>query len=325
MTDLGTIGITGNGFEAAAPELAGRGATVGSTAGADAVSTGIPVSQVRPETSWMHEAGLRYRHSRFETELTFFVNNFQDTVEKYALILPPGAVGQTIGGQSIVSQNANGTVLVAASANPVLIRANFGDARITGLEHDMEWRFLSGWSMRSVFTWLHAQDPQSKRPPNIEGGIPAPDFWLKVRYAPAGKAFWIEPYFHASGPQNRLSTLDLADRRVGADRSRASIANFFNRGARVRGLIAPDNTLRFTGETLAQVQDRVLGVGVNSAPMLRSVPGFAVFGMRGGVRLRERQEVSFDFENISDRNYRGMSWGVDASGRSLAVRYLVRF
>lgn len=325
ITDLGTIGLTGNGFEAAAPELAGRGGTVGSTAGADAISTGIPVAQVRPETSWMHEAGLRYRHSRFETELTFFVNNFQDTIEKFALILPAGAVGQRIGGQTIVSQNANGSVLVAASASPVLIRANFGDARIKGLEHDMEWRFLSGWSMRSVITWLHAADPRTKRAPNIEGGTPAPDFWLKLRYAPAGKSYWIEPYLHAAGPQNRLSTLDLADRRVGADRSRASIANFFSRGARVRGLIAPDNTLRFTGETLAQVQDRVLGVGVNSAPLFSAVPGYAVFGLRGGIRLREHQEVFMDFENISDRNYRGLSWGVDAPGRSLSVRYLVRF
>jgi len=334
ITDLGTIGITGNGFEAAAPDLAGRGGMVGTTAGADAVSTGIPVSQLSPETSWMHEAGLRYRHSRFETELTFFVNNFQDTIEKFALILPPGAVGQRIGGQSIVSQNANGTVLVAASATPVLIRANFGDARIKGLEHDMEWRFLSGWSMRSVFTWLQAEDPRTGLAPNVEGGTPPPDFWLKLRYAPAGKSYWIEPYLHAAGPQDRLSSLDLADRRVGADRNRSSIANFFNRGARVRGLVgnggdgianSADDTLLFTGETLAQVQNRVLGVGVNSGPLFKAVPGFAVFGLRGGIRINERQEVFADFENINDRNYRGLSWGVDAPGRSLSVRYLVRF
>jgi outer membrane receptor protein involved in Fe transport len=334
ITDLGTIGITGNGFEAAAPDLAGRGATVGSTAGVDAVSTGVPVAQVLPETNWMHEAGLRYRDSRFETELTFFVNNFEGTIEKFALILPPGAAGQSIGGQTIVSQNANGAVFVAASPNPVLIRANYGDARILGLEHDMEWRFHPGWSMRSVATWLHAEDPRTQRPPNIEGGIPAPDFWLKVRYSPAGKGYWFEPYLHASGRQGRLSSLDLSDRRVGAERSRTSIANFFNHGARARGLIGAgadgiantaDDTLRITGETLAQVQNRVLGVGVNSAPLFRAVPGFAVIGVRGGIRFRERQEVLLDFENLTDRNYRGLSWGVDAPGRSFSVRYRLRF
>src|SRR6185503_4766051 len=37
ITDLGTLGLTGAGFEANAAELAGRGARVGSTAGANAV------------------------------------------------------------------------------------------------------------------------------------------------------------------------------------------------------------------------------------------------------------------------------------------------
>jgi len=139
---------------------------------------------------------------------------------------------------------------------------------------------------------------------------------------------------HASGRQGRLSSLDLGDRRVGADRSRTSIANFFNRGARVRGLTGSgrdgiannaDDVLLFTGETLAQVQNRVLGAGVNSGPLFTAVPGYAMFGVRGGIRFREKQEVQVDFENIADRNYRGLSWGVDAPGRSLSVRYLMRF
>ena len=334
ITDLGTIGTTGNGFEAAAPDLAGRGGTVGDTAGASAVSTGIPVAQVHPEKTWLYEFGLRYRHARLETEFTFFVNNFSGTIEKFALILPPGAMGQSIGGQTIVAQNPNGTVFVAASPNPVLIRANFGDARITGVEHDLEWRIAPAWSVRSVFTWLYAEDPSTGLAPNIEGGTPAPDFWLKLRYAPVGRSFWVEPYMQVAGRQDRLSSLDLADRRIGADRNRTSIQNFFRRGARVRGLIgngpdgianSADDILLSTGETLAQVQDRVLGVGVNSAPMFTAIPGYAIFGLRGGIRVRERHEVFVDFENIGDRNYRGLSWGIDAPGRSLAFRYRVRF
>ncbi len=51
MTDLGTLGLTGSGFEVAAPDIAGLGGFVGTTADATAVSTGDPVAQLEPETS----------------------------------------------------------------------------------------------------------------------------------------------------------------------------------------------------------------------------------------------------------------------------------
>ncbi|MGH9651268.1 MAG: hypothetical protein ACRD3I_12455 [Terriglobales bacterium] len=262
------------------------------------------------------------------------MNDIFDNIEKNALILPPGAVGLNLGGQTIASQNANGVVFVAASASPVLVRTNFTNARIKGVEHDMEWRFMPSWAVRTVFTWLYAEDRSNGLPPNMEGGTPAPDFWLKVRYAPASRPFWVEPYLHAAGRQDRLSSLDLTDRRTGAERTRGSIANFFNRGARVRGLISPgadtvfgtsDDLLIATGETLAEVQDRVLGAAVNSSFLFSAVPGYAVFGIRGGFRIRERHEILLDFENIGDRNYRGISWGIDAPGRNLTFRYSARF
>ena len=46
MTDLGTLGLTGSGFEVAAPDVAGLNAFVGTTADATAKSTGDPVEQV---------------------------------------------------------------------------------------------------------------------------------------------------------------------------------------------------------------------------------------------------------------------------------------
>ena len=79
-----------------------------------------------------------------------------------------------------------------------------------------------------------------------------------------------------------------------------------------------------TGETLAQVQDRVLGVGVNSSSLFTAVPGYATFGLRAGVRAG-RHQLIVDAENLTDKNYRGISWGVDAPGRGLSARYAVAF
>ena len=61
MTDLGTLGLTGSGFEVSAPDLAGRTAFVGDSATAAAMSTGRPVEQVGPETSLNFDVGAAAR------------------------------------------------------------------------------------------------------------------------------------------------------------------------------------------------------------------------------------------------------------------------
>ena len=43
-----------------------------------------------------------------------------------------------------------------------------------------------------------------------------------------------------------------------------------------------------------------------------------------GVRIG-RHELIVDFENVTDENYRGVSWGVDAPGRGVSLRYNARF
>jgi len=54
------------------------------------------------------------------------------------------------------------------------------------------------------------------------------------------------------------------------------------------------------------------------------VAGYATFGVRAGLR-HAAHEVLVDFENLNDENYRGISWGIDAPGFGLSVKYLVRF
>jgi hemoglobin/transferrin/lactoferrin receptor protein len=334
ITDLGTLGLTGSGFEVAAPDLAGLNASIGSRADNAAVSTGAAVEQLTPETSLNYEGGLHYRNRLLDTDFNFFINDISDVIVKQALILPAGAVGTTLGGTPITAQNTNGTVFVAASTAPVLVRANFDQARIRGFEHRLNWKVARDWSLGTVWTYLHAHDRRTGLIPNIEGGTPAPDGYFKLRYAPAAGRFWIEAYLHGAGRQDRLSSLDLADRRTGAERTRDSIQNFFRRGATVRGLVGPgpngtlgnaDDVLLATGETLLQVQDRVLGVGVNSRPLFTYVPGYFTAGIRGGVTWAERHQLLLDVENLGDRNYRGVFWGMDAPGRGFSGRYTFRF
>jgi hemoglobin/transferrin/lactoferrin receptor protein len=183
-----------------------------------------------------------------------------------------------------------------------------------------------------VYTYMRARDLATGAAPNIEGGTPAPDGYLMVRYVAPSSRWWVEPYLHRAWRQDRLSTLDLEDRRTGATRSQNNIRSFFLNGATVRGWVAPgpdgslgtpDDVLETTGETVAQIQDRVLGAGVASAPLYTSVPAYVTVGIRAGLRAG-RHEFLVDAENLGDENYRGISWGVDAPGRGLMVKYLLR-
>ena len=333
ITDLGTLGLTGDGFEADFKGASALGGTIGTTAGVDAVSTGSPVTRQHSEVSNNFDVGLRYRHKRFDTGMTGFLIDINGAIVKQALILPPGSVGKLLGDQPIISQNPNGAVFVSLSTAPVLIRANFTDARIYGFEYTFEARPHSNWTLGGNFTYVFAKDKATGGPPNIEGGTPAPAGFLSLRYEPHGKHFWIEGYSTLADRQGRLSSLDLGDRRTGATRSRSQIANFFNRGARVRGLISPgpdgifgnaDDRLITTNETLAQVQNRVVGTA-NTAPLFDHIPGYGLVNVRGGFRFHERSEISIDFENITDQNYRGPAWGIEGPGRSVTARYHFRF
>jgi len=147
---------------------------------------------------------------------------------RVAIILPAGAVGRTLGGTPITAQNANGAVFVAATTVPVLVRDNFDNARIWGIEHTLTASLRHGLLARSTYTYIRAEDTATNLSPNIEGGTPQPSLTAMVRWSsPAGRVY-VEPYVQAAWTQTHLSSLDLGDRRTGASRSTTSIRNFFN-------------------------------------------------------------------------------------------------
>ncbi|MET0623052.1 MAG: TonB-dependent receptor [Pyrinomonadaceae bacterium] len=344
-TDLGIVGLVGTGFEVNSATAAALGGFIGTTAGADAVSTGIPVTRLGPETSDSFDLSLRYTHRRFRAELTGFTNKLNDVYFDQALILPPGATGQFLGSEQIVRQTASGLVFVAAATSPVLVRVNFDDARFNGVEFNTDARLSRDFTASGNFTYIRAHSLLNGLPPNVEGGVPPATGFVSLRYQPrGGSRFYVEAYSVLAARQNRLSSLDLSDRRTGAARSRAQIQNFFRRGACVRDVTTPGTTgcgsaggvLVSTGETLAQVQNRLLPIGATingvtvvnndtAVPLFSYLPGYGLVGLRGAVRFGERSELFIDFENIADKQYRGISWGVDGAGRGVTLRYRYKF
>lgn len=344
-TDLGILGLVGTGFEVDSNTAVSRGGFIGTTAGGDAVSTGVPVAPLRPETSDSFDLTFRFKSSRFSAELTGFTNKLNDVYFDQALILPPGAVGTFLGSEPITFQDpTRGWVSVGiAPTTPVLVRVNFDDARFNGVEANAEAVLSKQFTANANFTYIRAHSLLNGLPPNVEGGVPPATTFLSLRFQPR-RRFYIEGYSTIAARQNRLSSVDLGDRRTGAARSRTNIQNFFRRGACVRGLTTPGGAgcgtaggiLVPTGETLAQVQNRLLPIGatINGVlvanndtlvPLYTSVAGYGLIGVRGAFQIDDHSEVFVDFENIADRFYRGISWGVDGAGRGITVRYRYKF
>ena len=181
----------------------------------DAVSTGIPVTRLGPEYSDSFDLSFRYTSRRFSGELTGFTTKLNDVYFDQALVLPPGATGTFLGSEQIIAQNAAGLVFVAAApTTPVLVRVNFDDARFNGVEFNGRARFTDQWSGTGNFTYIRAHSLLNGLPPNVEGGVPPATGFVSLRYQPRSR-FYIEGYSTLAGRQNRLSSLDLADRRTG--------------------------------------------------------------------------------------------------------------
>jgi hemoglobin/transferrin/lactoferrin receptor protein len=334
ITDLATLGLTGAGFEASYDAVAALGAQIGTSADAAAVSTGRNVAVLEPETSLTWEFGFNFNRGPVDTRLTMFWNDIKGNIERYAAILPQGSVGRLIGSEVITSQQPNGVVFVALASTPVLVRANQENSRIFGVEHEARLKISDSLALRTSATYLRAELTETGAPPNIEGGTPNPDAWIALRWTHKTKLFYVEPYAHLAAEQKRLSTLDLGDRRTGASRSRASITAFFNNGAKARGYVAAgadgrfgtaDDTLIATGETSAQIVTRVLGPSGATNSLYPTVHGYKVFGVRAGFTVAKRHQFTLDVENLTDENYRGPSWGMDAAGRNVFARYSVKF
>ena len=145
----------------------------------------------------------------------------------------------------------------------------------------------------------------------------------RLRWAPPARDVWVEGTSGFAWRQTRLSPGDLSDARIGATRSRGSIARFFDGKATELGLVE-DGRLVETGETLAQVQDRVLGPAL-AAPFYTSTPGFVVLGARAGWQVSRDVEFVAIADNLTDRNYRLHGSGVDGPGVNVQLRMRYRF
>lgn len=322
VNDFGSLGVSGLGFEITPEEGARLNGLIGRfdvnrPERGDAPS----VRQLRAESLYNYEAGLKLRTRRIEGTFSVFNSELTNFIERRVLLLPQGAVGSTVGGQQVVRQDATGAIYTALSSAPVFVRANAGHIRMSGVEGAAQLHLTRSLMLDARGFYVRGTETETGAPPALENGVPPLTGFLSLRWQPSGRRFWIETYSSLAAAQTRLSDNDLQQARIGGIRTRDEITNFFNNGAVARGLVR-DGVLLATDERLPQVLRRVLGTDLSArVPLYLKHPGYATLNVRGGFRLDEQSSVTVILENVFDRNYRTMGSGIDAPGVNAMIRY----
>ena len=324
VNDFAATGLSGLGFEVSPDEGVRLNGSTGALDSARRLTDIRPLEPIRAEQLYSYEAALRFLSSRFSGSVGVFDSEITNLIERRTLLLPSGAVGQLVGGQPIIRQDATGAVFTSLSSSAVFVRTNALKVRLRGVESSVAVKLRRDLELNANAFYVRGTDLHTGAPPNLENGIPPMTGFVGVKWEPAGRPWWIELYSNFAAPQRRFSDNDISQARIGGIRTKEEIAAFFNGGAVPRGLVR-NGILLPTGETLAQVQLRVLGPGLLPNQLFTKNPGFALLNLRGGFRIGERSSVTLILENIFDKNYRTMGSGIDGPGTNAAVRYSFSF
>ncbi|MBC7925871.1 MAG: TonB-dependent receptor, partial [Bryobacteraceae bacterium] len=339
LNDLGALGLNDLGYEVPAAEVIGAGALLATDAGEGALATGRALTSLTPESLMNYEFGMRVRTSRVYARAQFFGSDLYDPIVRRTVLFPVDNVPTSIAGLPVTptvqttAQRAQGVVGVSTASDPRAVKAfvNDGRSRYYGVETMGRLLLTSRLALEGNYSYILGRDLLPNR--NIRRLPPAMGA-LRLRYAPSGRRPWIEASLSASGEQSRLSGGDRDDERIGASFRRVDVASFF-RGSRVATLVDPSTGVFLpTGETLPQIQNRVLPIGASingvrvvddnsRVPLFLSTAGWATVGIRSGIPLGERWQLNASLENLLDRNYRYHGSGVDAPGINawLGVRF----
>ena len=332
LNDLGALGLNDLGYEIPAAFAIPAGALLSTDAGEGARSQGKNLRPLTAESLMNYEFGARLDTRKIFTRIQIFNAELAGPIARRTLLFPAASAPATLAGLSLTTlpqttaQRAQGVVAVATDLDPRAVKAfvNDGQSRYYGIEAQSRYFMPRQWTLQANYSYILGLDLNPNR--NIRR-LPPQSGTVTLRHTPGGRRPWIEVSSTATGAQNRLSGGDIDDERIGASRSRANIAGFF-RGTRVAQYLDPaTGVFRPTGETLLQIQNRVLpGLDDNTRiPLYRSTAGWLTVAIRAGMPIGERWLASAAVENLVDRNYRVHGSGMDSPGINAYLNLSYRF
>jgi outer membrane receptor protein involved in Fe transport len=299
------------------------------------------------ESLYSYELGLTIATSKLYSRVQAFDSELRSPISGRTLLFPSYNVPSTIAGIPVVpiaqtaAQKLQDVVAVQTALSPRAVHAaaNDGESKFYGIESLVRYKLNSAWHFDWNYTFMVGRDLYPNR---VRSKLPPQQGSVAVRYTPSGK-YWLELRGRFTGSQYRLSGGDIDDDRIGASRRRSDISTFFKGGfvspylrASADGKLGTaDDIFLPTGETLKQIQDRVLPIGstINGVkivddstrvPLYLGMDSWLTLDLTGGLSLGERSRLNFGLSNLLDKNYRMHGSGVDAGGINgfVGLRYM---
>lgn len=331
LNDLGALGLNDLGYEIPASEAIPAGALLSTDAGEGALSKGVKLSALSAESLMNYEFGMRITTPKFFARAQVFDAELTDPIARRTLLFPAGSAPSSLAGLPVTvitptaAQRAQGVVTVATAQDPRAVKAfvNDGASRYYGIEAQTRYLFTSRMSLEGNYSFILGRDLNPNR--NIRR-LPPQSGTITLRHTPGGRRPWWEVSMTTTGAQTRLSGGDVDDERIGASYRRSDIASFF-RGSRVAPYLDTNGVFRPTGETLLQIQNRVLPGLADTVrvPLYGSTAGWATVAIRSGIPIGERWQAMGALENLLDRNYRMHGSGIDSPGFNAYLSLSYRF
>ncbi len=352
LKDLGALGLNDLGYEIPASAAVAANALMGLSDGENALSSSKKVASLKAESLHNYEFGASWQTQKFYARAQVFDAELKQPIVRRTLLFAAGSVPTSLAGLPVTpitpttDQRAQNVITVATALDPRAIKAfvNDGAAKYYGVDALARYSFTPRWLLEGNYSYLLGRELNPNR---FIRRLPPQHGHAALRYQPTfwhGRIAFIEASSDLVGAQKRLSGGDITDERIGAAIRRSDIASFF-RGSLLRPYVragadgafgTADDVFTATGETLLQIQNRVLpiGAGVNGvritddnsrAPMFLKTAGYATLNLRGSLRLAENAHLDLAAMNLLDKNYRTHGSGMDAPGRNLFVRLRVMF
>ena len=284
LTDsLNFVGSFGTAF---------RAPSLNDTTAVEVTNEGVtaPSPDLRPETSWTVEGGVKAKHSYFRGALTLFHSRISGVVARRP-------VQEAYAGKVLPQLHQD--LIKEYEGIDVLVFDNVDEAQFRGVELAGLVPILPAWSvygnvalLRGEVLKLNGEAPDPEKPwearirrePPLNGVI-------GVQWEPLDTQIWATLFVRAAAEQRRLNRSDIRDPRIqGSTRDPAEV-EFDDNGNAVDA----------------------------------GTPGWWTLNVRGGVKLFEYTRLTLAFENLLDRRYRPHGSGVNAPGFNVSVSLDNRF
>jgi hemoglobin/transferrin/lactoferrin receptor protein len=342
VNDLSSLGLATLGYDVPSYEASAVGALMGTDSGDSATSTGKKFQTLGAESLYSYELGLTINTSKLYTRVQAFDSEMRNPIAGRTLLFPVNNVPTTIAGIAVfpiaqtADQKAQNVMAVQTALSPRAVHAsaNDGQSKYYGIESLVRFKWNSTWRFDWNYTFIAGRDLYPNR---AKSKLPPQQGSAAVRFSPSGR-YWLELRGRFAGEQYRLSGGDIDDDRVGASRRRSDITTFFRGGYVSSYLLAgtdgkvgtADDIFSPTGETLKQIQDRVLPIGatingvkiVNDStrvPLYLGTDSWWTLDVTGGWNLGESSKLNFGLTNIRDKSFRSHGSGVDSAGLNAFV------